>query len=473
MPSDDKNLYYDSNTADLFPESEDRLTDPSTVIAQHGYRDPANYEIRVGTMPNNSGWSYTLTDGVTKCSIAKGYHDGRGSVYAESSPLDKLTPGTAQSSDIRMNQVAWVNGERIVGTLDIPAAKTEGTAVAKDLRVGKTAWVNGEKIVGNLQSHPRQDIVLDPGDSYTVPIGIHDGGSIISTESLLSLTKGTANATSILRGHTAWVNGEKITGSLSMDTADIVKERLNKLIVQTGNDSASPEDVRKDIPFLGKNGESIGSMPEHISSAPVTVGADYTYTIPYGYHDGLGKVIGAPLNSQTPGDATAADVRTNKIAWVNGNRIIGTMDQTIMTSSADATADPIDVTYGKTAYSKGKKITGTNKNDSIKYKHISDNIDDPAGVVVALLPINAWESINHIFVQLIEKSTSNIIKQDIINDLSSGGDKDGSFYRLVSTFANKTINITPKAPNPTNYIRVYIMDFIPMKNQLPEPWVNP
>ena len=54
---------------------------------------------------------------------------------------------------------------------------------------------------------------LNAGQSYTIPAGYHNGSGKVTANSLASQTSATATASDIANGKTAWVNGQKITGS--------------------------------------------------------------------------------------------------------------------------------------------------------------------------------------------------------------------------------------------------------------------
>jgi len=54
---------------------------------------------------------------------------------------------------------------------------------------------------------------LNAGQSYTVPAGYHNGSGKVTANSLASQTQATAVAGDILTGKTAWVNGQKLTGT--------------------------------------------------------------------------------------------------------------------------------------------------------------------------------------------------------------------------------------------------------------------
>lgn len=73
--------------------------------------------------------------------------------------------------------------------------------------------------------------------------------------------------------------------------------------------------------------------------------------IPPGYHNGGGKVVAKDLASQTPGDATAAQIWTGKKAWVNGKQVTGTL-------ATQGGSTTIPGTAAKTIVTPNKIVTG-------------------------------------------------------------------------------------------------------------------
>ena len=89
----------------------------------------------------------------------------------------------------------------------------DGDATASQILSGKTAWVKGQKITGTMPNRGAVSKTLNAGGSYTIPKGYHNGSGKITASSLASQTPGTATANDIASGKTAWVNGKKITGT--------------------------------------------------------------------------------------------------------------------------------------------------------------------------------------------------------------------------------------------------------------------
>lgn len=70
----------------------------------------------------------------------------------------------------------------------------------------------------------------------------------------------------------------------------------------------------------------------------------------------VSEIGGLPVLDTSDGDAMAADLLNGKIAYANGQRLVGSLVP-LDTSDADAAAD--DIFSGKTAYVNGQKITGS------------------------------------------------------------------------------------------------------------------
>ena len=171
------------------------------------------------------------------------------------------------------------------------ASQTPGDAAAGDILSGKIAWVDGAKVTGNIPTVTPSTDKLDCGKSATIAKGYLASAVTITANSLASQTPGTAAAGDILSGKIAWVDGAKVSGNIPTVTPST-----------TG-------------PLIC--GESASISKGYLAS-------DVTITA-------------KDLASQTPGTAAAADIRSNKTAWVGGTSVTGTMPDGTYSASVSAT----------------------------------------------------------------------------------------------------------------------------------------
>ena len=99
---------------------------------------------------------------------------------------------------------------------DLKAKQATGNATVADVLKGKT-FSNGTQVglTGTMENRGAINQTLNAGGSYTIPAGYHNGSGKVTANSLASQTSATAAAGNILSGKTAWVNGNKITGSMA------------------------------------------------------------------------------------------------------------------------------------------------------------------------------------------------------------------------------------------------------------------
>lgn len=154
----------------------------SHVLAGKTYYNTNAKAKRTGTMPVRAAKNVTLKCGES-CSIDYGYHTGEDNITAASL-----------------------------------ASQTEANAVAGDILSGKDAWVKGAKIAGNIAVQTPKDSSLNCGGSVTMAAGYYNKAVKVTANSLSSQTEANAIAGNILDGKTAWVNGNKITGTMTVQS---------------------------------------------------------------------------------------------------------------------------------------------------------------------------------------------------------------------------------------------------------------
>lgn len=101
-----------------------------------------------------------------------------------------------------------------VKSSDVTATKAQ----VLEGRTTVTSDSGDEVVAGTMPNKGAASASLNAGGSYTIPAGYHNGSGKVTANSLSSQTSATATASTILSGYTAWVNGSKITGSMTIQS---------------------------------------------------------------------------------------------------------------------------------------------------------------------------------------------------------------------------------------------------------------
>lgn len=102
-------------------------------------------------------------------------------VYGGKTLID-LTADTVTADKILNTYTAHdKSGAPIVGTCTFNADTSDATAAGAEILSGKTAYVNGVKITGEMKNNGAvSGVISKKADSYTVPIGYHDGAGRVA-----------------------------------------------------------------------------------------------------------------------------------------------------------------------------------------------------------------------------------------------------------------------------------------------------
>ena len=102
-------------------------------------------------------------------------------VYGGKTLID-LTADTVTAAKILSTYTAHdKSGAPIVGTCTFNADTSDATAAGAEVLSGKTAYVNGVKITGEMKNNGAvSGVISKKADSYTVPIGYHDGAGRVA-----------------------------------------------------------------------------------------------------------------------------------------------------------------------------------------------------------------------------------------------------------------------------------------------------
>ena len=178
----------------------------------------ADGTVTTGTMANNGAVSKTLDVTTVTYTIPKGYHSGDGKVTITLE--EKSVTPTKSAQTITPTSGNVLSKVTVAAIPDAYQDVTNVDAGAGDVLAGKTIVdATGKEVEGTMTNQGAKTSTLDAGGSYTIPAGYHNGQGKITAKDLESQTDGTAAATEILSGETAWVGGSKITGTMANNGA--------------------------------------------------------------------------------------------------------------------------------------------------------------------------------------------------------------------------------------------------------------
>lgn len=129
--------------------------------------------------------------------------------------LIDISDTTTVASDVTSGKYFYGrDGVKTLGTNTKDSDTSDATALAADILTGSSAYVNGNKIEGTMVNNGAVDAYISDADQvYTVPVGFHDGsGTVQLSATEVAKLKNHANIKSgvTILGETGTYSGEAV-----------------------------------------------------------------------------------------------------------------------------------------------------------------------------------------------------------------------------------------------------------------------
>ena len=245
------------------------------------------------------------TEGDKIISIPSGYYSGGQMATARDADL---IPGNIRSG----KTIFGVSGT--ADNLDT----SSGTAGPGDILNGKIAWVDGQEIIGTIAS--RGNVTGSEGaKTFTIPSGYYSGTQtatardsdlvsanikkgknifgVSGSTNVVDTGTGTATGGDILSGEKAWVDGQEVTGTITIRGSVTGSEGAKTITIPSGYYSGTQTATARDSDLVSANikkGKNIFGV------------------------SGSTNVVDTGT-----GTATGGDILSGEKAWVDGQEITG------------------------------------------------------------------------------------------------------------------------------------------------------
>ena len=173
-----------------------------------------------GTLPNRETGSLALASGapVHDADVVRVEADETGAVRIALSPPKGKYPGNGKAFvgcyplNLGITPDVIASGQTVGGVAGTYAS--DGNIQSVDIRPGLIGYGANGRVVGDAYDAGQVMKTLQAGESYTIKEGFYGSGKITAAD-LTSQTKGNADAGHIVKGYSAYANGNKIDGAIT------------------------------------------------------------------------------------------------------------------------------------------------------------------------------------------------------------------------------------------------------------------
>ena len=258
--------------------------------------------------------------------------------------VDPAEFGNATAADVASGKTfTSVAGLKVTGTHECTGGidTSDATATADDILSGKTAYVNGSKVTGSIAAKSASDITAS-GKTVTVPAGYYASSANKSVETATQATpsisvdtSGKITATSEQSAGYVAAGTKSATKQLSTQAAQTITPGTTDKTIASGKYLTGKQTVKGDANLVA------GNIKSGVSIFGVS-----------GSYEGSGGI------DTSDATATAGDMAEGVTAYVNGEKLTGTISVGVPSSNGMGT--PV---HTKNELINAISIKATSKND--------------------------------------------------------------------------------------------------------------
>ena len=283
---------------------------------------------------------------------------------------ENVTPVIGLTADklVSGNTVLGVEGTHVCP----PGLDTsDANAIETDILSGKTAYVNGNKIIGTITSKEAQTYIPSSSEQVINAGQYLSGAQTISAVPTEEKTiTPSASAQEIMPTENKFLSKVTVSGDANL-TAENVKSGVTIFEIEgsyTSDANAMAEDIAMNKTAYINGQKITGTLPLFPNSRTFTVDnagvadniedSELEFTTINTAKQILDSNLNMKFSAPYSDIVTAIGLTADKL--ISGNTILGIEGMaTTDINTSDATATPDDIVVNKTAYANGQKITGT------------------------------------------------------------------------------------------------------------------
>ena len=275
----------------------------------------------------------TVTAGTSNITVqADSGYDGLDTVTVQPTPTETKTVTPSTSA-----QTITPSAGKYISSVSVDAVSLTGDAGTGNVLSGKTYYKDSlTKQTGTMTNNGAVSQALNCGGSYTVPEGYHDGTGSVTANSLASQTgvdsgKTAVTAGAMLSGYQGWVNGSKVSGTISSKAAATYNTSSSDQTISSGQYLSGTQTIRA----VTTSGISAANIKD---GAVIKVGDAGSATR-------IANVTGTFTDASTVSSgqtaAAAAQIKSGYSAWVDGAEVKGSYTEPTIQTITPSDSSPV------------------------------------------------------------------------------------------------------------------------------------